>query len=171
MRRTNAKKKERRHDMSFLRKASLGCVVALISFGASAKNSTQIGTLSCNVSQGAGMVVVQKQTLSCAFKNSRSGKVEKYAGRIDQFGLALGEVKSGSLVWGVLAATGSPRAGALAGTYTGVGANASIGVGAGANILVGGSGRAFSLQPLSVQGQRGVNIAGGVTTVTLKRAK
>ena len=63
-------------------------------------------------------------------------------------------------------ATGLPH-GALSGTYTGVGAQASAGAGVGANVLVGGTGRAFSLQPVSVQGQTGLNIAGGVTTVTL----
>ena len=47
------------------------------------------------------------------------------------------------------------------------GAQATAGAGLGANALVGGTGRAFSLQPLSVSGQTGLNIAGGVTTVTL----
>jgi len=55
----------------------------------------------------------------------------------------------------------------LSGTYTGVGAQASAGAGVGANVLVGGTGRAFSLQPVSISGQTGLNIAGGVTTVTL----
>ena len=61
----------------------------------------------------------------------------------------------GHLVWGVIAATSGVPAAALAGKYAGVGANASIGAGAGANILVGGSGNAFSLQPISVEGQIG----------------
>src|SRR6516225_8194491 len=38
--------------------------------------------------------------------------------------------------------------GALSGTYGGVGAQATAGAGVGANVLVGGSGRAFSLQPI-----------------------
>jgi Protein of unknown function (DUF992) len=95
------------------------------------------------------------------------GPVDDYTGTIDQFGVELGGVTAGHLIWGVIAASKGLPAGALAGSYAGVGANASFGVGAGANILVGGTGRAFSLQPLSVQGQTGVNIAGGVTTVTL----
>lgn len=156
--------------VDLFRKASLGCAVALIAFSASAQNSTQIGTLSCDVSRGIGMFVVEKQTLSCVFKHDSSGKAENYTGSIDEFGVALGEVAAGHLVWSVVAATSGLPAGALAGTYAGVGANASIGVGAGANILVGGSGRAFSLQPISVEGQEGINIAGGVTTVTLKAA-
>ena len=157
--------------VDLFRKACLGCAVALISFGASAQNSAQIGTLSCDVSRGIGMFVVEKQTLSCVFKESRGGgKVENYTGSIEEFGVALGEVASGHLVWGVVAATSGLPARALAGTYAGVGANASIGIGAGANVLVGGSGRAFSLQPVSVEGQEGINIAGGITTVTLKPA-
>jgi uncharacterized protein DUF992 len=59
-----------------------------------------------------------------------------------------------------------PR-GALAGTYAGLGAQATAGAGVGANALIGGTGRSFSLQPLSIQGQTGINIAGGITTVTL----
>jgi hypothetical protein len=56
----------------------------------------------------------------------------------------------------------------------GLGAEATLGVGLGvglgANVLTGGTGRAFSLQPISVEGQTGLNIAGGVTTVTLVAA-
>lgn len=151
------------------RKVFLSCALALIPLGASAQNSVQIGTLSCDVSRGIAMFVVEKQTLSCAFQD-RDGKVENYTGSIDQFGVALGEVGSGHLIWGVVATASGLPAGALAGTYAGVGANASFGVGAGVNILVGGSGRAFSLQPIAVEGQEGINIAGGVTTVTLKSA-
>jgi hypothetical protein len=76
-------------------------------------------------------------------------------------------VNQGRLVWGVIApSAGIPR-GALSGTYTGIGAQATAGAGVGANVLVGGTGRAFSLQPVSLEGQTGLNIAGGVTTVTL----
>ena len=68
-------------------------------------------------------------------------------------------------------ASGAPH-GALAGSYGGVGAEATVGAGLGANVLVGGggSGRAFSLQPLSLEGQVGINVAAGVTTVTLMSA-
>jgi hypothetical protein len=156
--------------MAFFPKASLALIVALIALDASAQDSTQIGTLSCDVSRGIGMFVVEKQTLSCVFNNRQSGTSDNYTGSIDQFGVALGEVEQGHLVWGVIAATSGVPAGALAGTYAGVDANASFGAGAGADILVGGSGNAFSLQPISVEDQIGINIAGGVTTLTLKPA-
>jgi hypothetical protein len=142
-------------------------LAALIASPSLAQTSVKVGTLTCDVSAGVGMIITQKQTMTCAFSPADGGPPDKYIGRIDQFGVALGAVDQGTLVWGVLAtASGVPR-GALAGTYGGVGAQATAGAGVGANVLVGGTGRAFSLQPLSIQGQTGVNIAAGVTTVTL----
>ena len=150
--------------------ASLAAALAmstLLASSAAVQNATQVGRLSCDVSAGVGMILTQSQTLRCLFTPSNGGPPEPYLGHIDEFGVALGAVGQGHLIWGVLApASGLPH-GALAGTYGGVGAEASAGAGVGANVLVGGSGRAFSLQPLSVEGQVGLNIAGGITTVTL----
>jgi len=142
-------------------------LTALIASPAAAQSSIKVGTLTCDVSAGVGMIISQKQTMTCVFDPANGGPPDKYIGRIDQFGLALGAVNQGTLVWGVIApSSGVPR-GALAGTYGGVGAQATAGAGLGANVLVGGTGRSFSLQPLSIQGQTGVNVAAGVTTVTL----
>ena len=121
---------------------------------APAQSSLRVGTLACDVSAGIGLFVVQKQTLRCTFTPNGGGRVDAYTGKIDDFGVALGEVAAGHLVWGVIAAApGLPR-GALAGTYAGPGpgAEATVGVGLGANVLTGGTGRAFSLQPISVEG-------------------
>ena len=112
--------------------------------------------MACDVSAGIGLIVMQKQTMQCVFRPDRGGPPDLYSGRIDEFGVALGEVAAGHLIWGVIApAVGIPK-GALAGTYAGVGAEATVGVGVGANVLVGGTGRAFSLQPISVEGQAGL---------------
>ena len=83
------------------------------------------------------MIVVEKQTLACTFTRTE-GAVEKYSGSIDQYGVALGAVKEGYLSWTVLAATTGVPSGGLAGTFAGVGTNASIGVGGGARGPVGG---------------------------------
>lgn len=149
--------------------AALG-MGALFAYPASAQ-STQVGTLSCDVNVGVGMILAQKQTMQCMFTSSKGGRAEPYYGRIEEVGVAIGEIGRGHLVWGVLApAAGVPR-GALAGTYVGLGAQATVGAGVGANVLVGGSGRAFSLQPLSIEGQTsGLNIAAGVTTLTLMKS-
>ena len=154
--------------MTFLLKLSLAAVVAMTPLAAMA-DSTQVGKLACDVSKGLGLFVVEKQKLTCVF-TQQNGSTDDYVGSIDQFGVALGEVDNGHLVWGVVAAISGLPKGALAGTYAGVGANASIGIGAGANVLVGGGDNAISLQPISVEDQQGINIAGGVTTVTLKPA-
>ena len=141
--------------------------LTLLATQAPAQNATQIGRLSCDVSAGVGFILVQKQTLRCLFTPTNGGAPQPYLGRIDEFGVALGAVSEGHLIWGVIAPASGVPYGALSGTYTGVGAEATAGVGLGANVLVGGTGRAFSLQPVSVEGQTGLNIAGGVTTVTL----
>ena len=150
--------------------ASFGAAVALTAFLASpalAQSSVKVGTLTCDVSAGIGMLISQQQTMICAFDPASGGPPDKYTGRIDKFGLALGAVQQGTMVWGVLApASGFPH-GALAGSYGGVGAEATAGAGLGANLLVGGTGRSFSLQPLSLQGQSGLNFAAGVTTLSL----
>jgi hypothetical protein len=150
--------------------ASVAATLAITAFSISpapAQSNAQVGTLTCDVSAGVGMILMQKQTMVCQFAPSSGAPPETYLGRIDEFGVALGAVSQGRLIWGVVApSTGLPR-GALSGTYTGVGAQASAGAGVGANVLVGGTGRAFSLQPVSIEGQTGLNIAGGVTTVTL----
>ncbi len=56
----------------------------------------------------------------------------------------------------------------LAGNYGGVGANASVGVGFGGNFLVGGPENSYALQPISVQGQTGLNVAAGVANIELE---
>ena len=147
--------------------AAAAALTALAASPVPAQTSVQAGTLTCDVSAGIGMILTQKQTMTCSFVAVNGGPPDLYTGRIDQFGVAIGAVQQGTLVWGVLApASGVPR-GALAGTYAGVGAQATAGAGVGANALIGGTGRSFSLQPLSIQGQTGINIAGGITTVTL----
>ena len=150
--------------------APLGAAAALAAFVVSpalAQSSVKVGTLTCDVSAGIGLLISQQQTMTCAFAPASGAPPDSYIGRIDKFGLALGSVRQGTMVWGVLAPSDGFPHGALAGTYGGVGAEATAGAGVGANLLVGGTGRAFSLQPLSIQGQTGLNFAAGVTTLTL----
>jgi hypothetical protein len=57
--------------------------------------------------------------------------------------------------------------GALSGTYTGATGSATVGVGVGANVLVGGSGNSTMLQPVSIEGTTGLNVAAGIAEMTL----
>jgi len=71
------------------------------------------------------------------------------------------------MVWGVIAPTANLAPGTLAGSYAGATASATVGVGVGANALVGGSGNTITLQPLSIEGNTGLNVAGGIGAITL----
>jgi Protein of unknown function (DUF992) len=141
--------------------------VPLMSVPAWAVPSLEIGTLSCDVSTGVGMIVARKEAMDCVFR-PHSGQPVHYTGTIQQYGLEIGDLKDAHLVWGVAALSHEPANGSLTGQYVGAGAAAAAGLGLGANVLVGGTGQAFSLQPLSLEGETGINIAAGVLAVTLR---
>jgi hypothetical protein len=127
----------------------------------------QAGTLTCDISGGIGFIIGSQKTLNCSFVPAVPGPPEFYAGVISKLGLDLGGTTGGVMVWAVYAPT-SRGAGSLAGTYGGASAEATVGAGVGANILVGGSNRTIQLQPLSVQGQTGINVAAGVAEIELQ---
>jgi len=131
-----------------------------------AEAQAQIGTLSCDTSGGIGLIITSQQRLNCTYQ-AIDGRVEGYYGSISKFGLDLGATAQGVIVWTVLATTADFRPFALEGDYVGASGQASAGVGASANVLVGGFNRAFSLQPLSVGAQTGLNLAVGVANMTL----
>ena len=126
----------------------------------------KIGTMSCHVSSGWGFVFGSSKAVNCVF--SGEGRVEDYKGSITKFGADIGYQQSGVIVWAVLAPSAQVKPGSLAGTYAGVTAGASVGVGLGANVLVGGSSNQFALQPVSIEGMTGLNIAAGVGGLTLE---
>jgi hypothetical protein len=129
----------------------------------------RVGVLTCQVAGGAGFVFGSSKDLRCHFE-SASGKGERYVGAINKYGIDVGVTGPAVLTWAVLAPTTNVRHGALAGTYVGASAEATAGVGAGAHVLVGGSDKTISLQPLSVQGQTGVNAALAVSELVLDPA-
>lgn len=135
---------------------------------AGAQGRTQVGTLTCNIAPGVGLIIGSSKALDCAF-NAANGDRDIYAGTVNRLGLDVGITSGGRLVWTVFAPTNQLRGGALAGNYVGASAEATAGAGVGANALIGGSDKTISLQPLSVQGQTGISLAAGVASVTLER--
>jgi hypothetical protein len=132
----------------------------------------KVGTLTCAISPGVGMIVASQRGLQCTYTPAVRGRRERYVGSITRVGLDLGATAGGTLVWAVYAPTARRwRRGGLAGSYGGASGEASIGAGLGANVLVGGSNRTIALQPLSVQGQVGVNLALGVANLELRPAR
>ncbi len=135
-----------------------------------AQGRAQVGTLTCDISGGIGMIIASSKDVTCMFTPANPGPREVYVGNIKKFGLDLGATAGGQMVWAVFAPTSLPF-GALTGDYAGATAEATVGAGLGANALIGGSNRTVTLQPLSVQGQAGLNVAAGVAGLTLRPAR
>jgi hypothetical protein len=131
---------------------------------------TKVGALNCDISGGIGVIIASKKDVTCVFTPSAPGPREVYVGTITKFGLDIGATSGGQLIWSVFAPTALTH-GALAGRYVGATAEATVGAGLGANVLVGGSNSTVSLQPISVQGQTGLNVAAGVAGLRLQPAR
>ena len=131
-------------------------------------NQAKAGVLACRTSASLGLIVGSHQKLRCRFTPDAGGPPETYAGHINRLGLDLGIRAGGAMAWAVLAPTNGLHHGALAGTYVGASGSVSVGLGANANVLIGGSHRSIALQPLSVEGQVGVNLALGVAGLSLR---
>jgi hypothetical protein len=129
----------------------------------------KIGYLACDVGEGGGYVLGSAKELDCVFRSSFKGEGrDSYIGTIKKLGIDLGYTVHGKLVWAVFAPTAGYHRGSLSGTYLGAAAEATLGAGIGANVLLGGTGGSIQLQPVSVGGQFGLNVAAAGTTVTLK---
>ena len=140
---------------------------------APAKEVTKIGYLSCNVASGWGFIIGSSRKLRCVYTPAdKTKKVEQYNGSISKFGADIGYVQSGVILWTVVAPGMkiTPRPGLLAGQYGGATAGATVGIGAGGNILVGGFDGSIALQPLSIEGNTGLNVAGGIAVMDFNLA-
>ena len=156
-------------------KLSLAMAAAVLAGGAFASGTpasaqpagVAVGTLTCNVSSGWGFIFGSSRDLRCTY-SPRPGVAEHYAGKIGKFGVDIGYVSNAVIVWSVVAPTSDLRPGAIAGDYAGATGGASVGVGVGANVLVGGSNRSITLQPVSFEGNTGLNVAAGIGSITLR---
>lgn len=128
----------------------------------------RVGGLTCETGPRVGLLVGSRQRMSCVFRSNATGRQYHYTGRITRLGLDVGVTGGGRLFWGVFAPTSHIGPGTLRGNYVGASGNASFGLGLGANVLVGGSNRTISLQPLSIEGQFGVNLALGIAGLSLR---
>jgi Protein of unknown function (DUF992) len=146
---------------------ALGLVGGVLAFGTPVQaQSVKAGIMTCNVASGFGFIFGSSRSVNCTF--APNGVVpQHYVGAINKFGVDIGYVEAAVMAWAVLAPTTNPGPGSLAGTYVGATGSASVGVGIGANVLFGGFGNSISLQPLSIEGDKGVNVAGGIAEMTL----
>ncbi len=126
----------------------------------------QVGTLTCSLSASIGLIVASQKNVNCVFRGRPGEPEEAYTGTMTTVGVDIGVTSGGVIIWAVFADT-DRYFGMLTGTYAGATAEVSIAAGLGANVLVGGSHRSVALQPLSVQGQIGLNVAGGIGALEL----
>jgi Protein of unknown function (DUF992) len=152
----------------FLVPALAAALLTIPAAEALAQSRVKAGVLACNMAPTIGLIVGSRQNISCVFTPDGRGPRERYLGAITRLGLDLGVTAGGKMLWGVFSQTSAIPPRSIAGTYVGASGDAAIGLGVGANMLVGGSRKSVSLQPLSVEGSAGVNLALGVAEMTLR---
>ena len=149
----------------------LGAAAAVAGLAIASANAApagiKVGTLNCNVAGGMGFVFGSTKDLACTYEPTKA-RVEHYAGTVSKWGVDIGYTSKGKLVWAVFAPTSDVRPGAIEGEYAGATAQATVGVGLGANALIGGLDKSIALQPLSVSGSTGLNVAAGIGQISLK---
>src|SRR3954452_2599786 len=127
----------------------------------------QVGVLECRGAASVGFIVGSVTNLGCVFRSDNMPE-DRYVATIRKVGLDLGITQESALAWGVFAPVARLGPGDLSGNYVGAQGSASVGVGLGGNVLVGGSANSIALQPLSVQGQIGLNVAAGLESLELR---
>src|ERR1700682_4913546 len=149
--------------------AGLTLLAASIS-GANAQQPmqrVQVGVLECRGGASVGFIVGSVTNLGCVLRVDGMPE-DRYIATIRKVGLDLGITQESALAWGVYAPVARLGPGDLAGNYAGAQGSATLGVGLGGNVLVGGSANSIALQPLSVQGQVGLNVAAGLESLELR---
>jgi Protein of unknown function (DUF992) len=131
---------------------------------------TQIGMLTCKLNPSIGFVIFGHQSMECRFVQNPPLPPQFYEGALNTVGLDIGVTAGGVMGWAVLAPTAGPASGALAGEYVGATGEVGMGLGAGVNVLIGGSGRSFALQPVSVEGSVALNVTLGLSGLQLRAA-
>ena len=150
-----------------LGRSLLAAAALLLLAGPASADGVKIGMLTCHVASGWGFVFGSSKDMRCNFSPS-NGPGEHYVGTISKFGVDVGYISSAVIIWEVFAPNSGMQRGALQGGYGGATASATAGVGAGANVLVGGFDRSITLQPLSISGSTGLNLAAGIGAMSLK---
>ena len=145
---------------------ALGVVTGGLALGTPAQADVRVGVMTCDMASGFGYVLGSSRDLQCTFLPA-AGLPEHYVGTFSKFGVDIGYVQDAVIVWTVVAPTVALPPGSLTGTYGGATASATVGVGVGANVLVGGSSDTISLQPVSIEGGTGLNVAGGFAAMSL----
>jgi len=143
--------------------------IATLFSAAASEEHVRLGTLDCVIAGGTGSGFGSVKDLKCEFTPLSGGIVEPYFGVVERFGVDIGTTTTSVVKWLVLSPSyDGYEPGGLAGDYAGVSAEVTAGAGVGANALIGKGEGGFILQPLSIQGQEGFNLAAGVAVFQLR---
>jgi Protein of unknown function (DUF992) len=129
--------------------------------------SVRVGVLECRGGASIGFIVGSVTNLGCVLRIDGMPE-DRYIATIRKVGVDLGITQESALAWGVYSPVARLGPGDLSGNYAGAQGSATLGVGVGGNVLVGGSDNSISLQPLSLQGQVGLNVAAGLASLELR---
>jgi hypothetical protein len=149
---------------------AVAALTAVAGPAAAQPRQVQVGQLTCAMSASIGLIVASQKNLNCVFRGQPGEPEEAYTGTMTTIGIDIGVTGGGVIVWTVFSDT-NRYAGMLAGKYGGATAEISVAAGLGANVLVGGSRHSVALQPLSLQGQVGLDIAAGIGELELHPAR
>lgn len=127
----------------------------------------KVGVLECRGGASVGFIVGSVTHLGCVFHMNGMPE-DRYVATIRKVGVDLGITEESALAWAVYAPVARLGPGDLSGDYAGAQGSASVGIGLGGNVLIGGSANSIALQPLSIQGQVGLNIAAGLAALELR---
>jgi Protein of unknown function (DUF992) len=157
--------------MSSIRVRAITCAFLAVLFSsatAQARLPVRAGGLTCSTGPRVGLVLGSRQDMRCVFRARGTGQQYVYTGTIRRLGVDIGVTRGGTLFWAVFARNSQIGRGTLRGNYFGASGNVAVGLSLGAKVLIGGSRRTITLQPLSVEGQIGLNLALAVANLVLR---
>jgi hypothetical protein len=130
-------------------------------------NRVQVGVLECRGGASIGFIVGSVTHLGCVLRVAGMPE-DRYVATIQKVGIDIGITQETALAWGVYAPVARLGIGDLSGNYVGAQGSAAVGVGVGGNVLIGGSNNSIALQPLSLQGSVGLDVAAGLESLELR---
>jgi hypothetical protein len=143
---------------------------ALFFTAAMPARASEAGLLTCRSPQTTSYFMWSSQSYDCWFQSAVGGGSQHYSAVINRAGAEAGWSSNVTLLWAVFALSSKVGPGTLEGGYVGASAGAAVGIGARGNALVGGLPNSITLQPLSVEGEAGLNVRATVTSLWLQSA-
>jgi len=149
---------------------TLAAALAVTGTAGAEGDGASAGYLRCDVSGAVSFIFGSTRDVTCTYEPVGDAPVQNYVGEIERYGIDIGYMESSVMIWGVATGGEDVPDGGLAGKYAGVSTEIAAGLGVGVNALVLGE-KSLALQPLSIEGGTGLNLAAGVAELELRKAE